>query len=200
LFHPPSWARGWTIAPHAARGELRAPLTFADETVSTQRQVDPHGRVRITTSLGGLDSDARVFWDAAHQYAVTNEEPTPAQWLDTRADADDDPPAGALPETINPLALFTSGPLRGTQVIRLEASAGLRARYFRAWQFVKPAHSSIVFFLRTKATTDAPESLDFAPVLHRAGFAALTSADAAPGTPWSGVDLPPPVIRSSSCQ
>ena len=98
----PSWMTGVEYSPAMLGTGYRCGVVFRNQTVPTTVSTDADGRTVITWPLGGRDEDVALFWQETHERGVLLGR-TLARILDQRTEATTEPPAEALPATINPL-------------------------------------------------------------------------------------------------
>ena len=97
-------------------------LIFENKTVPLVVEQDENGRTRVSFEISGFPGDIEAFWDEVHANGLRKGK-TLAQLLDIRPNPIDDPGAGSLPATINPLSFLVSNLLKfNTFVVRVRAS------------------------------------------------------------------------------
>lgn len=139
-------------------------LYFANERVPLVVEEDVDGKTKASFQLEGHPGDVELFWDEVHQRGVSSGT-TLANLLDLRPTPTEEPRAGNLPATINPLEFLVSNLLRfNVLLVNIalpnlgEGAVGLHAmRWLR--QVLPPDLCVIVLSSRQVTETVTPDNI-----------------------------------------
>jgi len=90
------------VGPGLLDNSYYGELVFNNEDVTLVTTTDANDRVKASFEIEGFPGDVEQFFDDVHERGIARGK-TLAQILDPRPNPTGEPPAGALPETINPL-------------------------------------------------------------------------------------------------
>jgi len=115
----PETLTGLAVGPGVLDNGYLDALTFPNATVPTVISTDDDGRTQITFEVQGYPGDVEYFWEEVQRRGKLRGR-TLAQLLAGRTD--EDPPAGSLPTSINPLEFLVQNLLRQNYtLVRLRA-------------------------------------------------------------------------------